>query len=280
MIDFKNNVAELTFQELKESVDENSIGGSPFNHYMHHEFIDKVCDLAIANNLNPTIDKIEVVDSKSKYMPSISLIKKLEEVNGEKSHKNYLFRRVFCNIIFPDLSNDENVFNLAMIYHQNGVQFGIGTNVKMCQNLCILGSDYIVSSYGLNKVSIKSGDNKHLFTIINDWINNAEPIYDKGDNFLSSMKDIIFSDDQFNKLVGMLFIDKTRRNINNECSFLNDSHIIDMVSSKIFEPESTAYELYNVATNNHKPSSMDLQRVIEGNAIFTELFNNYISNMN
>lgn len=280
----KNNVADLSLDTLRETVNENNTTGQPFNIFMHFQFIERIMKMAEEHNLQPEIQRIEAVNNKNRSMPGVSIIPFLEEKNGKGDHTTMLLRRVFTDIAFRSNETDDYVFNLAMIYHQRGVQFGIGPKVKSCKNLCIMGAEDYTSTYGKNKVE----NTEHMFSIMNEWFQQAGDKFKEGVDFLDSLHNVVIDVSKFKQLIGALYMKKSLNDTNrlNGTTFLKESQIAQMVdkfNKKCFDNDQkkytdamTGFEVYAMGTEFHRPRSIDTMNIVEGNLEFTEIFKNEI----
>lgn len=276
----KTNVAQLDFQTLRETVDESNLTGTPFNGFMHYVFIEKLMELATKANLKPEIQRIEAVANKNKYAPGVSQIPGMADKYGEHDHKSLLLRRIFADIALKDKETDDYVLSAAMIYHQRGVQIGLGPQVKSCKNLCIMGADHYASTYGSNQVE----NLEQMFQLFQNWFERSDYHFDKGIQFMKKIKMVDLNVSQFKHLIGSLFMQKSLADISskNGVAFLKDnqiSHLVDEFNNTAFNNQTksydgtmNAYDIYNLATEFHRPSYTDIPLIIEGNAKINELF--------
>lgn len=276
----KQNVAELDFQTLSETVDESNITGKPFNELMHFVFIERIMDIASKAGLKPEISRIEAVNNKNRTAPGVSKIPGLQEQYGTNDHRSYLMRRVFADINFKSMESEDYIFNAAFIYHQRGVQIGLGPKVKTCKNLCIMGAEHYTSSYGRNQT--KNVD--HMFELIERWLNDPKSHYENGVEFMNKLKSIEVDASKFKQLVGAIALKKSLFDISakNGTQFLKESQIgkiIENYNKNCFDAETdtynktmNAYEIYNDGTEFHRPASTDMLNIIEGNVQYNKIF--------
>jgi len=283
----KDKLAELEFETLRETVNESNITGKPFNGLMHFSFIEKIMDIANAANLKPEINRIEAVNNNNKYAPGVSQIPGLADKHGENDHKSLLLRRVFADITMKSFETNEYIFSAAMIYHQGGVQIGLGPQVKACKNLCIMGAEHYVSTYGKNQVE----NLDHMFALIDEWFRRADTHFERGMNFLESLKNYDVNFEDFKRLVGALYMRKSLSDISRSFSspFLKEAQIgsiIDKYNSVAYNPQENNYEkpvnLYDIyanATEFHRPSYTDMPNIIEGNVELNQIFEEEVENL-
>ena len=284
-VNFDNNKkTDLSFDVLKTSVNEENLTNTPFNGLMHFEFIERLLEIAERENLKPEISRIEAVNNKNKYAPGVSQIPNLAQNYGDHDHRSMLFRRVFSDILFYSHDTEEYILSASMIYHQQGVQIGIGPEVKSCTNLCIMGTDHYVSTYGKN--SVENID--HMFSILSEYLKNSDYHFTTGKDFMDSLKSIEINKDRFKQLIGSLFMRKSLNDLSakNGAQFLKEKQInelIDTFNEKTFNPATKNYEdtmdlysLYSQATEFHRPVDTDIPNIIEGNAELNEIFNDEV----
>lgn len=147
-LNFKEvNVQEITLEQLSNSNHERlSNGAAPFGMF-HDDFIKRVQSTCANNGLRTEIYDLFAADKGSSTFPGVSLSEPLIERYGDFAVKATTLRRVFCNLRILDFDTDEFTTNLSIAYHQNGIQVGIGTNVKICHNQCMLNADNYAATY-------------------------------------------------------------------------------------------------------------------------------------
>ena len=69
------------------------------------------------------------------------------KVKGQHAVEAHILRRVYANIRITDFDNDETTTNVAVAFHQKGIQIGFGPNVMICHNQCMLSPELYMSSY-------------------------------------------------------------------------------------------------------------------------------------
>jgi len=283
----KEKLAELNLETLRETVNESNITGKPFNGLMHFAFIERIMDFAEKANLKPEIHRIEAVNNNNKYAPGVSQIPGLADKHGENDHRSLLLRRVFADIVMKSHETDDYVFSAAMIYHQGGVQIGLGPQVKTCKNLCIMGADHYVSTYGKNQVE----NLDHMFSLINEWLETPDNHFERGMNFIENLKNYDIDFESFKKLVGALYMRKSLSDISKSYSspFLKESQIgaiIDKYNSVAYNPSKkeydkpvNLYDIYSNATEFHRPLYTDMPNIIEGNIELNQIFESETNNL-
>ena len=67
----------------------------------------------------------------------ISISRELEDIYSPGDVRTMLFRRLYMMLDIEDSFSDKTTGNVVISYHQDGIEFAFGDNVKVCQNLCI-----------------------------------------------------------------------------------------------------------------------------------------------
>jgi len=140
-------VQVLTLEELESSYHENLPTGDPVGGIYHFALIQHVLNLFEKRGLKPMVQEIFAAANRDSKRPGVTILPQLEEKYGEKAIEAHLLRRVYANIEIRCDETDDIVTCLAVAYHQNGIQLGIGPMVKVCHNQTILGAQDVVSNY-------------------------------------------------------------------------------------------------------------------------------------
>jgi len=147
-LDFlKNKVEVLTLQELEQSYHENHVDGQPVGGIYHFALIQQVIDLFERRGLHAEVQEVFAAQNREKSRPGVTVLPAVEERDGRGAVSAHLLRRVYANIAIADGETDQLVTNLAVAYHQRGIQVGIGPMVKVCHNQTILSPADVVSNY-------------------------------------------------------------------------------------------------------------------------------------
>lgn len=278
--DFKTNkIQVLDIETLKSTYKENDIYGNPLKGLYHYTVIEKIAAICKERNLKFEIEEIFAAHNNSKQHPGVSTLPQVEERHGTGAVEAHILRRVYSTINISEGEDDEMTTNIAIAYHQDGLQVAFGPTVKICHNLCILGAKRQVSNFGNGKVS-----NEDIFDSVENWISDFGNYREKDLGVIQKMKKIPCSKDDALKLIGMLTalrvgydnnIGNIRSSLN--CYPLNQSQISvftdEYLKFELLNSNVSLWDIYNLATEIYKPGGTDIPNIIPQSVAFIEVLN-------
>ena len=276
--DFETNPVEvMDLMTLKKTHQERDVYGNPLKGIHHFELIERVASMCKSYNLNYEIESIFAAQNKNKNMPGVSLLPLVEKQHGEKAVEAHIVRRVFTTIQIKDASNDELTTTLALAFHQDGIQCGIGPCVRICHNQCILAPERLISTYGKDKVSMEE-----LFSAIDLWLRDfhIDMAFDR--ERIEKMKARILTSDEILKMIGLLQVtrvahDSKDKNISAKVKAypLNQSQISifteDLLKLQQTQSQISVWDMYGIATNIYKPGRTDIPVILPQNITMVDL---------
>ncbi len=273
----ENNVLTMDLETLKRTHKENNIYGEPLKGFYHYEVIDRLADLCELKGLDFEIKDIFAAQNRSRQMPGVVVLPQVEAIHGINAVEAHILRRVYSNIVIHNGENDEITTNLAIAYHQDGVQIGFGPLVKVCTNQCIMNPERLVSNFGNNKVT-----DDELFKSVESWLDNFFDYQEKDLRILQKMNEITLKENDVFQLVGLLTSlrvakDCTDKRISNrvknypltqsQISQFTEDYLLQQLEKSIF----TLLDIYNIATNLYKPDKMEIPNVLPQNLAMMEV---------
>lgn len=269
-INFVNNIAILTIEQLRQTYHENHLDGSPVGGIYHFQLIDDVMDKAKDYNLLPVITEIFAASNRDKYRPGVTTLPQLEKEFGEGSVESHLLRRVYTTIELHKNSTDELVTTLCIAYHQKGIQIGIGPMVRICKNQTILGYQDVVSNYscwGKEKLKKEQRDIPYLLKQVDEWFSHFDEDSERRIEFIQKCKETQFLHDSFYQLVGRMVEQRVIVDASfNETTIyaLNNTQINKSVEIFLQEKESihNFWDAYNIFNRQLKPASADIPTIL------------------
>ncbi len=167
-LNFKDSKTELiTLEELKISQSEVDSIFPP-----HYEIFNDIQALATKNKIETNIGNLYVHKGGVSKYPGAIAINRLEEKYGKGNIQSYLIRRVLGMIYFTAFSSDEFTYSLAINRLQDGLQVGLGHEVKICSNMTIMSYDNMLSSFGNGRTSNLSY--QQMMDHIGLWLSNLK----------------------------------------------------------------------------------------------------------
>ncbi len=289
----KAKVQSLTFEQLKRTVHENDgKEGKPLHGIYHFQLIQQILDICKEQGYEPEIYDMFATNNRDKQTPGVSLLPALEKKYGERTVEAHIIRRLFTNIRLRDFDTNEVTTNLAVSYTQKGIQVGIGRQVIICHNQCMLNKEHYVSDFTVHGLGGgKNGERRDLQGIldtIKSWIVDLRHIVEADDEKIERMKRVTMSPAQLFLMIGML----TAIRVKNDSSIkeirtrpsdgiypLNQAQICQFTESLLVTQHNrgkvTAWDVYNAATELYKPQSAEQTFILPQNlAMVTFLENN------
>lgn len=269
----------LDFETLKATYKENDVYGNPLRDVYHYQVISNILDICKANGLTYDIQDMFAANNNSKQFPGVSILPQVAAIHGENSPESHILRRVYTTIAIHDGEDDELTTNIAIAYHQDGLQVAFGTTVKICHNLCILGADKMLTNFGNGKKS-----NEDIFSSVDDWLKNFGNYQARDLEFIRKMRQIEVSKPDALRLIGTLTairvaydnsIGEVRQNLN--AYPLNQAQISTFTESYLrFEQENenvTLWDIYNMGTHIYKPQTTEIPNILPQTAVLFEVLN-------
>lgn len=272
-LEFKKDYEILNLNELASSIDERELTDKPLHGIQHYKLLEKIGEVIDKTNMKFNLDDIFVSKQGPSIAPGISKIPKYEEEYGKNSVRAYIFRRLITSYII-EYDNPEFNTKIAVAYHQHGVNVAFGANVKFCQNLSIFGYDYM---YDIQKTQHNA-----VFDVINGWLHKYNENVLKFERIMNNLKQIPFNIEQSFKFIGRLTSMRVEKDskilknfINPRDYALNQGQISKFTENLLIEHqekgELSAYDVYNVGTQLHKPEFTDVGRIIPQNTELGEM---------
>lgn len=276
VLDFtKNRVEILTLDELRQTLDERNTGSRPMNGILHADLFSGVADLITAAGLPFEIEKIYAADNNSTENPGVSIIPFFEEQFGKGSLRAHLLRRITGQITIPALNDSESVSSVAISFHQKGIQVAFGQRVHVCSNMSIFGES-VFSTYGDNAIKIKD-----LFAVLGEFVRNLPAKRESDVRIFRALHEIELPKSRVFEIIGDMFttiqksyiVQNGNRRREYVAPFLMDSvrGITEkFAKSTTFETGApmSAWELYNLGTQNLKPETVEIPSLFSNNVGF------------
>ena len=287
-LDFeKVKTQDITFEQLKNSVEENDVNtGAPMKGMYHYQFIQSVLDMCNELGYETEMYDLFAAQNKNGSTPGVSLLPYIEQKEGERAVKAHLLRRVFANVRIKNFDTGEGdnlmTTNLSIAYHQRGVQVGFGNNVYICHNQTMLGDGMYAATYSEN--GSEKYELQQMLGLIKGWLVDAQRIVETDRERLEKMKSINVGAEQMYVIIGMLTALRVAHDSKDKsihvsetyplnqtqiCSFTDDM----MKRYKAFD-KVTLYDLYDGATNLYKANMMDIPQVLPQNMAMVRFLRN------
>ena len=268
---------ELNLETLKRTHKENDIFGRPLKGFYHYEAIERIAEAAESRGLMPVISDLWAAQNASKSAPGVVLLPQVEAVTMPHAVEAHILRRVFCTLNLMKYDDGEKCTNIALTFHQDGVQVAIGQRVTICRNQTILGAEHTAISKGNDQGSIND-----LFATVERWLDNAATITDTDRQRIERLKAQRLDRPTALMYLGLLNCMRVAADSRNKAirdrvkvAPLNQAQLsifAEHLTERLMMADSlTAWEFLNLATEVHKPTTADMPRIIPTNAALFDM---------
>lgn len=282
----KAKTQEITLEQLGRTYRENDVYGYPLKGIYHYDLFNKVIAECEDVGYNVEVYDMFAAQNRDRNQPGVVKLPQVEAQKGENAVEAHILRRVFANIRITDFDDGETTTNLAVAFHQKGIQIGFGPNVMICHNQCLLNPELYMSTYSEKG---RKGSGIELSTMLDtlkSWLVDARHIVETDRERIEKMKNTRVSAEQMFTLIGLMTAmrvksDTTRKSIRENITYpLNQSQITvfteDMLEAYHTKEVVTAWDMYNSATNMYKANKMDIPNLLPQNRAFVDFINKYV----
>ncbi len=272
-------VQVLDLETLKATYREDDVYGNPLREVYHFQVVNKVLDICRLNGLQVDVQDMFAANNNSRQFPGVSTLPAMVERYGKEAPEAHILRRVYTTIAIREDEDSELTTNIAIAYHQDGIQIAFGPCVKICHNLCILGADRITSNYGAGKAT-----NDDIFKTVDNWLKDFGNYRERDIRIINRMKEIECTKEDVLKLIGTLTairvsydngIGEVRQQLTNYP--LNQAQISIFTENYLrFEQENanvTLWDVYNLATHIYKPYQTEIPNILPQTAVLYQVLN-------
>lgn len=277
----KAKVQSLTLEQLKRTVRENDVeNGKPLHGIQHYELIDKLTEVCLELGYKAEIYDMFATNNKDRLTPGVSLYPELESRYGRRAVEAHSIRRLYTNLRIRDFDTDELTTNLAVSYTQKGIQIGIGRNVKICHNQCMLSAERYVADFSAGD---RKGDRiptADLLGRVRAWLEDIGRIVNEDDDLIKRMKSTPMTPAQILLVIGMLTAARVQHDT--EIKRIRVSSVYPLNQAQIGkfterllttqhdEGRITAWDMYNAATDLYKPQTAEQTLILPQNLSFVK----------
>lgn len=267
-LNFKDNkVNEITMEQLKRTVEPKDCRGIPLGGIYHYQFVDEVQERAAKLGLQICIWEMFAANNADRYLPGVIVNNQLENRYGENAIEAHQLNRVFTNCRIQNFDDADYTTNIAISYHQKGIQVAVGSNVKICHNQMIIGTkDFYAATYSdRGRGSRRDMPDPHqLLDIVEGYMAQiGDRVYEQRRK-IESMKNVILTPEQLFIFIGMLqctrvAMDSKDSRIRRQGIYPLGNSEINKFTEKIMIRQKdndvvTLWDCYDIATNLYKPA--------------------------
>ncbi len=283
-----SKVQTLTLEQLARTEKENDYNGKPLMGIYHFQLIQQIQEMCAERGYKAEIWDLFAANNKDRRAPGVSRLPQKEEKYGERAIEAHILRRVYCNIRLYDLDKGEGddaiTTNLAISFHQKGLQVGIGRNVVICHNQTMLNREQYAATYkdgrtpgiALNEMIAKIGV----------WLDDLRNITADDDEKIEKMKRRVINAQEMFTIIGMLTSlrvaseTKFKAIRNNNTIPLNQAQISRITEKMMLAYQDrgkvTAWDFYNAATDMYKPYMLDQPMILSQNLALVDFIETHV----
>lgn len=275
-LDFeKAKTQAITLEQLSRTHREDDVYGNPLRGIYHFDLFNKVIDECTELGYNVEVYDMFAAQNRDRQSPGVVRLPQVEAVKGQHAVEAHILRRVYANIRITDFDNDETTTNVAVAFHQKGIQIGFGPNVMICHNQCMLSPELYMSSYSEKGKKGSGMEVAAMLDTLKSWLVDARHIIETDRERIAKMKETRITAEQMFLLIGLMTAtrvkaDTSRKSIRENITYpLNQSQITlfteDMLEAYHDKEFVTAWDMYNSATNLYKANKMDIPALLPQN---------------
>lgn len=274
-------VQPLTLEMLERTQLEKDVYGNPLKGVYHFELVRRIVEMCNTHGYNVEIYDMFAAQNKERTAPGVVIIPEAEAKYGEKALEAHLLRRVYTNIRLTDFDDEENTTNLAVSFHQQGIEVGFGNMVKICHNQCMLGAEQYAATYNQRGKGRRGAGEEitvdNLFAIVDTWLTNARQIVIDEREIIAQMKQITLSAAEVLEVVGILTTKRVQADTLNKAIRMAEGYPLNqsqlnkyvelLLLKQLKKPHLTVWDLYDCATELYKPMTMEQPNILPQNVI-------------
>ena len=271
----KAKTQAITLEQLSRTHREDDVYGNPLRGIYHFDLFNKVIDECTELGYNVEVYDMFAAQNRDRQSPGVVRLPQVEAVKGQHAVEAHILRRVYANIRITDFDDDETTTNVAVAFHQKGIQIGFGPNVMICHNQCMLSPELYMSSYSEKGRKGSGMEVSAMLDTLKSWLVDARHIIETDRERIDKMKEIRITAEQMFLLIGLMTAtrvkaDTSRKSIREKITYpLNQSQITlfteDMLEAYHDKEFVTAWDMYNSATNLYKANRMDIPALLPQN---------------
>lgn len=271
----KTKTQAITLEQLSRTHREDDVYGNPLRGIYHFDLFNKVIDECTELGYNVEVYDMFAAQNRDRQSPGVVRLPQVEAVKGQHAVEAHILRRVYANIRITDFDNDETTTNVAVAFHQKGIQIGFGPNVMICHNQCMLSPELYMSSYSEKGKKGSGMEVAAMLDTLKSWLVDARHIIETDRERIAKMKETRITAEQMFLLIGLMTAtrvkaDTSRKSIRENITYpLNQSQITlfteDMLEAYHDKEFVTAWDMYNSATNLYKANRMDIPALLPQN---------------
>ena len=272
----KAKVQALALNQLERTHKENDVYGNPLRGIYHYQLLNQVIELCKEQNYGVEVYDLFAAQNKDRNTPGVVLLPQVEQQFGTRAVEAHILRRVFANIRLTDFDDADNTTNLAVAFHQKGIQVGFGNMVKICHNQCMLSPTHYVATYSERGTGRGNGvEIPEVIDTVRGWLMDARHAIESERERIERMKNVECDADTIFRIIGMLTALRVKADTSNKAIKENRTYPLNSAQINKFtedllirydeEQRVTVWDMYNAATDLYKANTMDIPALLPQN---------------
>lgn len=271
----KAKTQAITLEQLSRTHREDDVYGNPLRGIYHFDLFNKVIDECTELGYNVEVYDMFAAQNRDRQSPGVVRLPQVEAVKGQHAVEAHILRRVYANIRITDFDNDETTTNVAVAFHQKGIQIGFGPNVMICHNQCMLSPELYMSSYSEKGKKGSGMDIGSMLDTLKSWLVDARHIIETDRERIQRMKETKITAEQMFLLIGLMTATRVKADSSNKTIRENITYPLNQSQITVFTENMlvaykekefvTAWDMYNSATNLYKANRMDIPALLPQN---------------
>lgn len=269
-------VQAISLSQLERTHKENDVYGNPLKGIYHYQLLNQVLEMCHQHGYSTDVYDMFAAQNKDRQSPGVVLLPQVENQYGKNAVEAHILRRVYANIRLTDFDDDEMTTNIAVAFHQKGVQVGFGNMVKICHNQCMLGADRYIATYGDKGEGRGAGSSlAEIMETIGGWLTNARHMVINDRERIARMRATDVPAERTFQLIGMLTAqrvkcDTSHKEIRDNVTYpLNQTQInkyTELLLLKYHKHSRVSlWDIYDCATQLYKATDMDIPEMLPQN---------------
>lgn len=271
----KAKTQAITLEQLSRTHREDDVYGNPLRGIYHFDLFNKVIDECTELGYNVEVYDMFAAQNRDRQSPGVVRLPQVEAVKGQHAVEAHILRRVYANIRITDFDNDETTTNVAVAFHQKGIQIVFGPNVMICHNQCMLSPELYMSSYSEKGKKGSGMDIGSMLDTLKSWLVDARHIIETDRERIQRMKETKITAEQMFLLIGLMTATRVKADSSNKTIRENITYPLNQSQITVFTEDMlvaykekefvTAWDMYNSATNLYKANRMDIPALLPQN---------------
>lgn len=274
-------INSITPQQLSLSRVEKTVSGGITSEVTSMAALNAVSEIMDKKGISFRIKDIWAINNQPNNVQcGISISRELEDIYTPGDVRTMLFRRLYMMLDIEDNFSDKTTGNIVISYHQDGIEFAFGDNVRVCSNLCIYGGE-VIRNYAL--YGNRSIPFSNMLEIMNHWMDTYDVRRQRNVFLTERLKERQLTNGEVESFFGDLVLRSARhssnrdilaplnmtqsydiaKNVSKRASIMNDTPSWNI---------NTAWDLYNGITEQHKVDRIDSSLILyQANSAFNLL---------